>query len=144
MWIPNFDDDGELYGELESVMQSELDHTLDEPLLSLKYELPEIFLESDIKYNKYIKYNKNVNSDVFFDRSSWAVILQEIMIKHRNIGYDWEFNHSQQELLQHYYNANILLMDCLNSDCYVSREVRQYIEDTLLLPMSEIEKIKKQ
>jgi predicted NACHT family NTPase len=30
--------------------------------------------------------------------------------------------------------------DCLNSDCYVSREVRQEIEETLLLPIAEIEK----
>jgi hypothetical protein len=44
--------------------------------------------------------------------------------------------------LQQYYNANKLLVDCLNSDCYVSREVRQEIEDTLLLPIAEIEKYK--
>ncbi|WP_371411449.1 NACHT C-terminal helical domain 2-containing protein [Nostoc linckia] len=31
--------------------------------------------------------------------------------------------------------ANHLLVDCLNSECYVSREVRQHIEDTLLLPV---------
>ncbi|WP_442946756.1 NACHT C-terminal helical domain 2-containing protein [Nostoc sp. NZL] len=31
-----------------------------------------------------------------------------------------------------------LQVDCLNSDCYVSREVRQQIEDTLLLPIAEI------
>ncbi|HEY9638090.1 MAG TPA: hypothetical protein V6D14_32150 [Coleofasciculaceae cyanobacterium] len=37
-------------------------------------------------------------------------------------------------------NANRLLVDCLNSDCYVSREVRQEIEDTFLLAMPEIEK----
>jgi hypothetical protein len=30
------------------------------------------------------------------------------------------------------------LVDCLKSDCYVSREVRQEIEDTLLLPIAEI------
>ncbi len=29
--------------------------------------------------------------------------------------------------------------DRLNSNCYVSRDVRQDIEDTLLLPISEIE-----
>jgi hypothetical protein len=38
------------------------------------------------------------------------------------------------------FDANQLLVDCLNSDCYVSREVRQEIEDTLLLPIAEIEK----
>ncbi len=66
--------------------------------------------------------------------------LREVMIEHRNIGHDWQFSNSQKKLLQQYYDANKLLVDCLNSDCYVSREVRQEIEDTLLLPMSEIKK----
>ena len=34
----------------------------------------------------------------------------------------------------------VLLVDCLNSDCNVSPEVKKEIEQTLLLPMSEIEK----
>ncbi len=38
------------------------------------------------------------------------------------------------------YEANKLLVGCLNSDCYVTKATRQYIEDTLLLPLSEIEK----
>jgi len=58
------------------------------------------------------------------------------MIEHRNIGHDWQFSKEQQNLLQQYYSANKLLVDCLNSDCYVSREVRQEIEETLLLPDS--------
>jgi hypothetical protein len=64
------------------------------------------------------------------------------MIKYRNIGYNWQFNNQQQEALAQYNSANQLLVDCLNSDCYVSREVRQEIEDTLLLPIAEIEKRK--
>jgi hypothetical protein len=36
-------------------------------------------------------------------------------------------------------NANKLLVDRHTSDRYVSRDVRQEIEDTLLLPISEIE-----
>ncbi|WP_407657729.1 NACHT C-terminal helical domain 2-containing protein [Leptolyngbya ectocarpi] len=35
------------------------------------------------------------------------------------------------------------MVDCLNSDCYVTKPTRQEIEDTLLLPMSEIEKRQK-
>jgi predicted NACHT family NTPase len=46
----------------------------------------------------------------------------------------------QKILLQQYYDANKLLVDCLNSDCYVSRDVRQDIKETLFLPMAEIEK----
>jgi predicted NACHT family NTPase len=68
--------------------------------------------------------------------------LRAVMIEHRNIGHDWQFSKVQEKLLQQYYDANKLLIDCLNSDCYVSREVRQEIEDTLMLPMAEIEKRK--
>jgi predicted NACHT family NTPase len=68
------------------------------------------------------------------NRQAWTEQLRAVMIDHRNIGHDSQFNDSQKKLLQQYYDANKLLVDCLNSDCYVSREVRQEIEDTLLLP----------
>ncbi|NJM68721.1 MAG: hypothetical protein HC862_00080 [Scytonema sp. RU_4_4] len=66
--------------------------------------------------------------------STWTEQLRAVMIEHRNIGHDWQFTDAQEELLKQYYDANKLLVDCLNSDCYVSREARQEIEDTLLLP----------
>ncbi|MBD2018724.1 NACHT domain-containing NTPase [Leptolyngbya sp. FACHB-36] len=71
---------------------------------------------------------------------TWREELRAVMIEHRNIGHDWQFSNAQKYLLQQYYDANKLLVDCLNSDCYVSREVRQEIEDTLLLPIEEIRK----
>jgi predicted NACHT family NTPase len=70
--------------------------------------------------------------------------LRQIMITHRNIGHDWQFTDDQKALLQQYYDANRLLVECLNSDCYVSRSVREEIEATLLLPMGEIEKLRMQ
>jgi predicted NACHT family NTPase len=73
---------------------------------------------------------------------AWTDQLKAVTIKHRNIGHDWQFSDEQKKLLQQYYDANKLLVDCLNSDCYVSREVRQEIEETLLLPIAEIEKRK--
>ena len=69
---------------------------------------------------------------------AWTEQLRAVLIEHRNIGHDWQFSEEQQQLLQQYYDANGLLVDCLNSDCYVSRDVRQEIEDTLLLPISEV------
>ncbi|NER45405.1 MAG: signal transduction protein [Symploca sp. SIO1A3] len=72
-----------------------------------------------------------------FNGKAWTEQLRAVMIEHRNIGHNWQFNEQQQELLNQYYNANKLLVDCLNSDCYVSQEVRQEIEDTLLLPMAD-------
>lgn len=71
---------------------------------------------------------------------AWAEKLQTIMIKYRNIGHNWQFSERQKELLQQYYNANLLLVDCLNSDCYVSRSVREEIEASILLPLMELEK----
>jgi hypothetical protein len=38
-----------------------------------------------------------------------------------------------------YYDANELLVACLNSGCLVSNRVREEIEETLLLPIAEIE-----
>jgi predicted NACHT family NTPase len=63
----------------------------------------------------------------------WTEELRAIMIQHRNIGHDWQFSEDQKKLRQQYYYANKLLVDCLNSDCYVSREVRAEIEASLLL-----------
>lgn len=73
-------------------------------------------------------------------RKTLSKKLRNLMIEHRNIGHDWQFTNVQEVKLQQYYNANTLLVDCLNSDCYVSRSIRREIEETLLLPISEIEK----
>lgn len=42
-------------------------------------------------------------------------------------------------MLQRYYDANQLLIDCLNSNCEVTTAIRQEIEATLLLPQKELE-----
>jgi hypothetical protein len=52
---------------------------------------------------------------------------------------DRQFSKQQKELLQQYYDANKLLVDCLNSGCVVSDRVREEIEETLLLPIAEIQ-----
>ncbi len=98
--------------------------------------------------------NNQIPSELLDDKENWQIWwktnrkvlsnqLRTAIIEHRNIGHDWQFSDEQKQLLQQYYDANKLLMDCLNSDCYVSRDVRQEIEDTLLLPMSEIDRISK-
>ena len=69
----------------------------------------------------------------------WINRLRKVMIQYRNIGHDWQFNQQQKKLLKEYYEANKLLVDCLNSDCNFTPAVRSHIEDTLLLPIVEIE-----
>ena len=72
----------------------------------------------------------------------WTEQLRAVMIEHRNIGHNWQFSKQQKELLQQYYYANLLLVDCLNNNSDVIPAVRSHIEDTLLLPIAEIEKHK--
>jgi hypothetical protein len=63
--------------------------------------------------------------------------LREQVIKHRNIGHDWQFSEDHKKILQQYFCATKLLVDCLNSSgCKVSKEVREEIESTLLLPLA--------
>ena len=66
--------------------------------------------------------------------SRWIKQFREALITHRNIGHRWELTTEELKLLECYYYGSKLLIDCLNSECYVSREVRQQIEDNLLIP----------
>ncbi|BAZ30113.1 TPR repeat-containing protein [Cylindrospermum sp. NIES-4074] len=70
----------------------------------------------------------------------WIEDLKAIVIQYRQLPLDIIFNDEQTEILNQYYDVNKLLIDCLNSLCNVSPEVRSHIEDTLLLPIAEIEK----
>ncbi|MEQ8463542.1 NACHT C-terminal helical domain 2-containing protein, partial [Coleofasciculus sp. E1-EBD-02] len=60
------------------------------------------------------------------------------------LGNSWQPNQKQKEILQNYYDANKILIDCLNSSASVSNEIRREIEETLLLPIAEIEKRKRE
>ncbi len=71
---------------------------------------------------------------------AWTRRLRKMTILHRNIGHDWQFSKEQKEVLRQYYDANKLLVKCLNSDCNVTPAVREEIEETLLLPITEIAK----
>ena len=63
----------------------------------------------------------------------WSEQVRIEIVGNCPIGKDWNFNESQTQLLKKYYEANVLLMACLNN-AYVSNDVRQEIENTLLLP----------
>jgi predicted NACHT family NTPase len=72
---------------------------------------------------------------------TWTELLSAAIVEHNNASYDWQFSNQQKHLLRQYYDANKLLVDCLNSDCEVTPAVRSHIEDTLLLPIAAIEKL---
>lgn len=75
---------------------------------------------------------------------AWREKYRYILIKYRNIGHKWQFSSPQKRLLEQYCYANSLLVDCMNSSGVVSDEVRQEIEETLLLPIIEIKQRQEQ
>ena len=68
------------------------------------------------------------------DGQSWVEKLRECTIYHHNIGHDFNLSLEQRRVLQQYYDSNVFLWECLNTDCYVDSNIRHHIEETLLLP----------
>lgn len=95
------------------------------------------FNEAIEKFKNYLPIS---NRDIFRqwwlnNGLEWSENLRDVIIQYRDIGQDWQFTESQKELLVQYYQANKFLMECLNSGCNVSHEVRAHIEDNLFLPL---------
>lgn len=104
-------------------------------LIDLKRQVPTDFKR---KRDLYIKWwqSKGVN---------WIEQLREVMKKYFDIGHEWPFDENQKNLLLNYYYSNKLVLDCLaaaQKAGTVTNEVEIYIQDTLLLPIAEIEKHK--
>ena len=107
----------------------ELDSGLQQSLQKLEKEIPDF--RDEIRFQRW----HEEESD------TWTEQLRAVLMEYCNIGHDWQFSDIQKERLQQYYDGNKLLVDCLNlPDIYLSREVRQEIEETLLLPSAEIKK----
>ena len=111
--LKNYELEGEFVKELEDI----------------KNLLPTFSLESSSLFIDWAK----------IQGKEWANKLRSVIVKYRNIRHSLDFwSDNQWQLIQHYYNANNLLIDCLNNS-QVSPEVRKTIKDTLLLPIAKIE-----
>jgi predicted NACHT family NTPase len=117
----------------ESAVANIFDPELNKVLQQLRYQLPNADIDQE-KSEEWWQANGQI----------WAERLRSIMLQPPEFEYDSRFNDQQKKLLQQYYKANKLLIDCLNSSCAVSDEVKEKIEETLLLPMAEIEKRQQQ
>lgn len=114
--------------ELSLTMQPQLR----EALIKLKDKLPKD--EERINYQHFWNNNKK----------SWIEYLVINMVNYRQISLSWQLKNDQKKLFQQYYDANKLLMDCLTKASTVSDNIRKEIEETLLLPITEIEKRKRE
>ncbi|MEW6492049.1 MAG: NACHT domain-containing NTPase [Cyanobacteriota bacterium] len=63
----------------------------------------------------------------------WASQYRSLLVENRQIGHNWQFNSSQIEALKQYYQANHLLVDCLNSDCRCISAIRADMEKNMLI-----------
>lgn len=73
-----------------------------------------------------------------FHGQSWISQFRTILIGQRNIGHEWPLSEASQLLLEQYSHANKLLVDCLNGNSQLIPDVRQDIEEKLLLPISSL------
>lgn len=71
----------------------------------------------------------------------WTLELKKIL-QNLDFGRKWSFDNHQMILLEEYHNANLLILECLKGDCYISRDIRKYLEETFLLPITEIDEYK--
>ena len=71
---------------------------------------------------------------------AWAEQFRSMLVEYRQIGHGWQLTDLQVEVLKQYYQANQLLVDCLNSDCRYSSVIRADIEATLF--KSEVGSVK--
>ncbi len=69
----------------------------------------------------------------------WIEQLRKFINEERTFQCDWSFSEVQKKLLQQYYDSNRLLVKSLKQS-KVSPEMKLEIEDTLLLPITEIKK----
>ena len=114
------------------------------------------WLKNDINWNVTDSNNSEQNIIAWLQTANWEKLkewweengmawmkdFRNVMIKHRDIGHKWTLGDEQKELFGRYYYANQLLTQCLYLNCDVISEVHQKIEETLLLPVAEIEKRK--
>ncbi|MBH8552997.1 NACHT domain-containing NTPase [Nostocaceae cyanobacterium CENA357] len=68
--------------------------------------------------------------------NAWIKELRTLMIDTRQIGHNWQFNQHELEQLQQYWDANKLLVDCLNRASDVTPQMRNFIEKNLFLVCS--------
>lgn len=113
---------------LENALILVMDANLHRSLQQLKHQLPDLAKDRK-EFQAWWKTNA----------LDWVEQIRTAISEHRNTQHHWNFSPEQQQLLQQYYDANQLLMDCLNTGCAVTAAVRQEIEATLLLPQTELE-----
>lgn len=111
--------------------------------IALKYAIESEKLSHnlrDILENLYQNDTQFDNNELDEDKlKHLANESRSIAKNNRKIGVNsWEFDEDEKKLLKTYYEANLLLVECLNTDCMIDNQVRKEILNTLVLPLKNI------
>jgi hypothetical protein len=112
---------------LSSAITTVFDIGLPKPLQQFKAQLPN--LEDRAAYELWWSE---------FEYQNWIEQLKRAVSLYRNAQSYWHCDH--KEILNRYYNANKLLIDCLEHNYELTIELRQEIETALLLSEKELQK----
>lgn len=115
-----------LSNALSNVLTIVIDVGLQQSLQQLKLEIPDPNRDETI-FQSWWQIN----------HLAWTERLKTAIYFHRNIHSYWNFSSQQQKILENYYNANQLLIDCLNGNSKVTVAVGQEIKAGLLFPQKQ-------
>ncbi len=130
--IPLFDDTNfyEIDKALCEVLNSLIEEDIKIYIKDLDNQLPQgVYNDWDV-YREWCRTKSN----------RWGEDLRMLIMKHQNIDFDWQFDNKKLAVIRAYCYANQLIIDCLNNSSLLIDWVRTDIEETLLLPIGEIEK----
>ncbi|MCU0537429.1 MAG: NACHT domain-containing NTPase [Hydrococcus sp. Prado102] len=112
--------------------------------IAVKYALESERLEPKLRNileKIYQEDSKQIENDGL-DEEKVKLLADEsrsVAKENRHIGSEsWQFSSEEKQLLKQYYDANKLLVECLNTNCVVNHKIRTQILGTLLLPVAEI------
>jgi len=120
---------------LSIVLSENISSTTNGDGFELKHELENLLNQVPCWDGNFEAYSQWWKDNHIF----WSEKLKAIIIKHRDVGHDWDFSDEQKQKLQKYFDCNRLLVNCLNSGCNVSPELRVRVEEMLLLPFDYLE-----
>lgn len=104
----------------------DISYELIQTLINIKEELPLHRDQESEKIKKWWECNGG----------RWLEELRNLIIEYRYMGDKQLLDYYEfLDVIEPYYQANILLWECLNSGCEVSEELRSRIEDNLFMPL---------
>ncbi len=67
----------------------------------------------------------------------WVDRFRDLLLKHRQICFDWQLTEQEKDLWNRFYNGNVFLVECLQGEGKISSKLKEKIVANLLLPVQD-------